>query len=199
MANIKKMENLCIRVSAETRVVFDELFQETGSNSKGEFLAYLLEHFSEEPKQPEPQKETVEVQVERPLAENEILVKLNKVQQEVLKNLVGSSNERKDSNKTIDRIDQGLDQSYWGDDLFSGDFKGVLNKYTCEDTPEKMKEDMGQFLANFLMLMLIRGVKNTGYNSDSIKSLVKKFAKEQKAINQEPVELPVNASDKSDE
>ena len=198
MKNIPmSLVNVSMRLSGETKEYFEELFQESGSSSKGEFIKDLLDKYTmPEPKpQPRPEPEIIEkivevekpveveriVEVERSIQENEIVIKLNKLQSYLIEVLTTKTQCRKEANADFDNINNGVDKSFWGNKIFSGDYSGLFNNYTCEDTPEKTKEDMGAYLVNTFMMVVAKGYfEAIGVNADYIKQLRNHIEKEEK-------------------
>lgn len=171
MANPKlKLENISMRISSETKEYFEDLFQESGSSSKGEFLKVLMDKYSTPEESLENKKtkpETVEVEkivevekvveVEKKLDENEIIIRLNDLQRLILEILTTKIGCRRKSNEMIENVNNGIDNTFWGNKIYSGAYKGLFMSYNCEDSPEKIKEDMGAELVNNLMMVISSG------------------------------------------
>jgi hypothetical protein len=185
-----KIENISMRISSETKEYFEELFQESGASSKGEFLKVLMDRYSipeEEviiPRDNKNKPETIEVEkivevekvveVERPLKENEIVINLNKLQFTMLEWLTTKNQCRKSMNADIENINNGVDKTFWGNKMYSGRYKDLFINYTCEDSPEKVKEDIGAHLVNVFMVMIAKGYyEPVGVNADYIHRLRK--------------------------
>jgi len=172
-----KLVNVSMRLSGETKEYFEELFQESGSSSKGEFIKTLLDEYTRAEAEPtiiKSEPEIIEkiVEVEKVLQENEIVINLNKLQFAIIEYLATKSQCRKVENGLIENINNGIDKTFWGNNIFSGDYNGLFTNYTCEDSPEKIKEDMGSHLINSLMALIAKGYyENIGINAKYIKKI----------------------------
>lgn len=91
--------SITIRINEDLKARFKNLVSETGTSSDGEFFGVLLDHYTEPEKartitvekEVEIEVEKIiekPVEVERELAENELIIKLNPAQMLALKNPV---------------------------------------------------------------------------------------------------------------
>ncbi len=105
MANSVQV-NTSIRMSQDTKDFFDSLFNESGANSKGEFMAILLDRFENPPKS-KPTEKIIEVEklveVEKDLEANQLLLTLSDAELFALRETVLSfSDFAERQNKIID-------------------------------------------------------------------------------------------------
>jgi hypothetical protein len=172
--SIPTQVNTSIRMSKETNDYFNMSFESSGANSKGEFINKLLESYNQG--DPEPKEKIVEVSVDRPLKENQLLIDLTPEQYFALKETVIAPGFAESQNEIIDRIQSGEGQFFYFGNLFEPEFKDVwtrnipMNSEMSEAELETaIKENQKAFLLNMFMLNVIEDK-----NPETVKSKVLK-------------------------
>ena len=171
MANFTQV-NTSIRMSQDSKDRFDLLFDASGANSKGEFVARLLDRY-ENPAAQEPIEKIVEVekpvevekiiQVEKSLEVNQLLLTLTENELFALRETVLSSSDFAErQNELIDSLaPENLPFFYFGN-LYDLEFQElwkrnivVTSKMSDEDREEAIKHNMAAFLINNFFLNLL--------------------------------------------
>ena len=172
MAKIINFSPISIRVTSEVKELFEETFQASGSNSKGDFLKSLLDLYfdSQEEKQPaqakaqEPaQPQTIEkiIEKERELAENEILLSLNPAQLFALKEtILGNPKFITAWNEEIEKMKNGNSPFLYFGNLCNTEFGCIWNEFQelkSDDDLETLKQNIAAELLNSYMVRIIEG------------------------------------------
>lgn len=175
------LRTISAKVSDETAATFDERVRNSGL-TRDEFLSKLLnenkpikpaEKIEEEiPVQPVvkpeiPSMTIVEkhIEVEKPLAENEILISLNPAQFFALRETVLSGeNFAAKQNLLIDRIHNDDRPFFYFGKLFEPEFRTLWVRYqevtkemTEEEKNSALKNNMGAYILNFFLCHLVEG------------------------------------------
>lgn len=178
MANLLQV-NTSIRMSQDTKDFFDALFNESGANSKGEFMAILLDRYENPPKSKPTEKiievekpvevvKTVEVEklveVEKVLEANQLLLTLSDAELFALRETVLSfSDFAERQNKVIDLFSPE-NKSWFGDGrLYNPEihqmwrrFEPISESMTDDEREKVIKLNIPSCLFNsFLFLMFI--------------------------------------------
>jgi hypothetical protein len=163
------MATISIRVSDELQRNFDNTFQNSDADTKAEFLKMMLSRFLA-PKEVKTEVQTIEAEpkiieknvikeVERELAENEILFALNPVHLFALRETLLHDQYIKKTNDFIEHVNAGKDpySIFTKANVFSGAYAGDIIKLgdNVEDE-EVMKSNMAALLINVFMVAVIQ-------------------------------------------
>lgn len=177
MANLVQV-NTNIRMSQDTKDFFDALFNESGTNSKGEFIATLLDRYENPPVRKQVEKiveiekpvevvKTVEVEklveVEKQLQPNQLLLTLSDAELFALRETVLSfSDFAERQNKIIDSLSPEHDSIFAERHLHSPEihqlwrrFEPISENMTDEEREKVIKSNIPSCLFNsFLQRVL---------------------------------------------
>lgn len=192
------MVQITMRGNVETKDLFRELFESSGANSHGEFLQKLLETYAQVSEQP-PVQQTREpniIEVEKPLAENQMILNLNPLQFFALRQAVLSSPDfAEQQNIIIDSLKRGKPWYYAGN-LYDVEFVNAflrnvsLSKAAPEEREKIITLNMAAFLINFFMMNAIdENITTIKLKASQLKAFVKKQIEEKKKSEQ-----PINIS-----
>lgn len=157
MAN-KTHANTNIRMSQSTRELFDQIFEESGSNSKGEFIALLLDRYDNPPtgktiekivevEKPVEVEKVVEVEklveVEKQLQANQLILSLSDAELFALRETILSFNDFAErQNKVIDSF--APENKTWMDsrDMYNPEIYQMWRRFEpiCEDMTDQERE-----------------------------------------------------------
>lgn len=177
MANLVQV-NTNIRMSQDTKDFFDALFNESGANSKGEFVAILLDRFENPPKSKPTEKivevekpvevvKTVEVEklveVEKQLQANQLLLTLSDPELFALRETVLSfSDFAERQNKMIDSLSPENKPFIGRRVMYSPEIfalwvrnQPISEKMNEAEIDETSRFNMGAFLRNMFLLALV--------------------------------------------
>jgi hypothetical protein len=158
-----KQVNTSIRMSADTKAYFDESFEASGANSKGEFITMMLERYNN-PGDPVTVEKIVEV--EKRTEQNEIFINLSPAQLFALRNTVLSGSDfAQKQNDIIDWYASKDNKPFlYPGSLFEPEFQSlwvknkiITNQMTGEEKEAVIKFNMAAFLLNVFLMTLIKG------------------------------------------
>lgn len=193
---------LTVRVSSEIKENFESAFEESGFSSKGDFLNKLLSAYYEslEPQKPsdpaapavkqEVVEKIVEVEKERSLQENEILLSLNPAQLFVLReNFMRNPSLAAGWNSEIEKFKSGKAPFLYFGNLCNAEYGCIWNEFVDMQSPEDqeaLKRNMAAELLNYYMVQIVEG--NIPHSVITPR-ILKDFIRDQKAkqTDQEPV------------
>ena len=179
-----KLMNVSIRMNAETKLYFNQTFENSGASSLVEFIGMLLEKFNADT---EPQTIEKVVEIERRHEENELSVKLTHAQYWALRNTVLSTNDFAESqNSVIDNLAMGNRPFLYFGNLFDQEFQSLWirsrpfsDKTTPGEALESIKFNMSAFLVNMFFTNLIENrISETLVTGETLK----RYLKEQKKL-----------------
>lgn len=184
------MVQITMRGNAETKELFRELFEASGANSHGEFLQKLLETFAQASENSTviPKAEPQIIEVEKPLAENQVLIDLNALQFFALKQAVLSYPDFADQqNNIIDSLKRGKPWYYSGD-LYAPEFVNAfirnisLSKIAPELRESAIIHNMSAFLVNLFMMNVIEeNLSTISIKANHLKAFARKQNEDEKA------------------
>ncbi|MCL6103933.1 MAG: hypothetical protein M1292_15870 [Bacteroidetes bacterium] len=167
--------NISLRMAQGTKEQFDYLFEESGANSKGEFMATLLDRYENPPAKKPIEKivevekpvevvKTVEVEVEKQLQANQLLLTLTDAELFALRETVLSfSDFAERQNKVIDSF--APENKTWMDsrDMYNPEiyqmwrrFESISEDMTDDEREKVVKSNIPSCLFNsFLFLLFI--------------------------------------------
>lgn len=169
----KQTETLAIRVPIEVKKQFLELYDSSSTGSKSELFKTLMDNF----KEPTDKRETKAIENPFPHQENlinadsteiteenlepafeEITIKLNPVQAFAVRETILLPYFAEETNKLVNKIDNGIDNSFFGNQLYSGDFKGIFTELDIEAQGEEaIKKNMAAALINHFISSIVFG------------------------------------------
>ena len=173
-----KMRSTTFRLSEDGINYLNDTFDESGANSKGEFLTQLLDLWNEGRQEPEIKTVTVE----RNLAPEEILFSLSPSQLYGIRGTVLSSPDfAEKQNQVIDRLRSEKPFLYWGQ-LFEPEFQTLWIKnipltktMSAEEKEKAIKHNMAAFLVNMFFVHLIEGkITDSQIDAESLKDFIHK-------------------------
>lgn len=156
---MKKKVVKTIRMTAEVNEKFETAFEESNFDSKGEYLESLVDQANND--EPTVEVEEVEIEVEKKLEPNQLLLSLTPAQQFILREHVTRNPEfAKEQNRMIDKLSNK--PWYATSDIYKPEFQElwVRNIELNENMEESEKEDaikhnMAAFILNMFLLQLI--------------------------------------------
>lgn len=202
--NTNKMVTVTTRMNIETRDVNRQYFEESGTNSYGEFQQLLLDTYAKSKLiQPEVQKEIVTV--EKALNPDQLLLTLSPVQFFALyKTVTGQIDFAERQNNIIDSLKRSKPFFYSGN-LYDPEFRNVwirnmviTKTMTDEEREKAIRFNMVAFLINIFMVNLIdENLDSSVVKPEHLKTfiqksmLVKPSEKEELKQNQDDTQ-PIN-------
>lgn len=158
MANEKKVVKT-IRMTAEVDEKFEAAFEESNFDSKGEYLESLVDQANND--EPTVEVEEVEIEVEKKLEPNQLLLSLTPAQQFILREHVTRDPRfAQEQNRMIDKLSNK--PWYATSDIYKPEFQELwvrnieLNEKMEESEKEEaIKHNMGAFILNMFLLQLI--------------------------------------------
>ncbi|MBN2635252.1 MAG: hypothetical protein JXR61_03210 [Prolixibacteraceae bacterium] len=158
MANEKKVVKT-IRMTAEVDEKFEAAFEESNFDSKGEYLESLVDQANND--EPTVEIEEVEIEVEKKLEPNQLLLSLTPAQQFILREHVTRDPRfAQEQNRMIDKLSNK--PWYATSDIYKPEFQELwvrnieLNEEMEEgEKEEAIKHNMGAFILNMFLLQLI--------------------------------------------
>ncbi len=112
----------------------------------------------------------------------EITLKLNPVQLFALRETILNEGFIDEVNRIVEKVDNAKDTSFFGNDLFSGNYKGIFSEMTKNiDSEEAINENVGIALINHFISSIVFGACDL--NTPVTQNLLKEFLKEKKADN----------------
>lgn len=165
--------NISLRIAQETKDQFDFLFEESGSNSKGEFLATLLTRY-ENPPRPKAIEKIVEVEkpvevvktveVEKSIGDDQLLLTLSDPEFFALRETVLSSTDfAEKQNEIIDSLSPENKPLFGGRITHSPELyslwvrnRPISKKMSEAAVNEAVRFNMGAFLRNAFLSSLIQ-------------------------------------------
>ena len=171
MANTTQL-NTNIRMTQDTKELFDTLFEESGANSKGEFVSMLLDRY-ENPPIENPIEKIIEVEkpieveklveVEKQLQANQLLLTLSDAELFALRETVLSfSDFAERQNKLIDLLLPENKPFIGGRVMYSPEIfalwvrnRPISKKMNETEIDKTIRFNMGAFLRNMFLLALV--------------------------------------------
>lgn len=185
--NENQAEVLSLRVSPEMKKAFEELSKLSFNNSKPDafeaiFASFLTSQFSKETKTQVPAEETTlkneATQEKEPI--EEFKIGLNPVQMFAIQETILKPGFIDEMNKLVDKIDNGIDDSFFGNDVYSGIFANVFNKMeTDNNDPVNKQKNIAAILINLFMSSII--TNSEILDSPVTKKVLKLYINEQKS------------------
>lgn len=191
-----KTETLSLRVPQELKAQFEEKFLQSGEESKAELLRKLLETDSTSEKTSEVEvTETLPGDTQEkstglsesnektdPDTENEkvteIRIKLNPVQLFAMRETVLGPDFIGETNEEVEKIENAVDNSFFGKRRYSGIYAGVFEKMDPDtENNEVILQNIGAMLVNLFMSNLISGTADL--NSPVTDRILQEFINEQ--------------------
>ena len=170
--------------------LLNDLFELSGSSSKGEFIRRMCEKWNSDDPQPVVKTEFID----RQLQQNEILLSLNPAHLFALRGIVTSfPNFAERQNEIIDSV-KGKRPFFYSGNLFDPEFQNIfvrnipIKKEMSEaDREAAIKHNMTAFLINcFLVNFIEDKIKETALSVDSLKQFIIKTTPP-KAVNINPI------------
>lgn len=192
MENSQKKVAKTIRMTKEVEEKFENAFKESNTDSKGEYLDSILDIVLND--EPTVEIEEVEIEVEKRLEPNQILITLTQAQMFVLREHVTRSQEfATEQNRIIDKLKNK--PWYASSDLYKPEFQElwVRNIELSEKMDEAEKENaikynMSAFLLNLFLTNIIEGnISNTEVSVDDIELFIQNQDETSKIEENEPV------------
>ena len=158
MSNEKKVVKT-IRMTAEVNEKFETAFEESNFDSKGEYLESLVDQANND--EPTIEVEEVEIEVEKKLEPNQLLIALTPAQQFILREHVTRNPEfAQEQNRIIEKL---ADKPWYAtSDIYKPEFQELwvrnieLNdKMEETEKEEAIKHNMAAFILNMFLLQLI--------------------------------------------
>lgn len=206
MENLKT-ETLSFRVPVELKTEFLEIFNQSDSRSKAKLFKELLDNYRKEtsvdpgtaplPSSSEQEEEKTtseeilnvdiepsDIDTEESPEENspenselEITVRLNPVQAFAIRETILNEGFKEDVNKLVDKVDNAKDTSWFGNSLYSGDYKGVFSPMDLDESDEEsINKNMGIALVNQFMSGIVIGAGDM--LTPVTRSMIKEYIKE---------------------
>lgn len=192
---------ITVRTSAETKDWFKNSFEVSSSNSQGEFLEKLLERWNNEAPAPEPEIVTVNIERDRDLQQDEILLCLKPAQLFALRETVLTPGFAEKQNTIIeslkgDRPWMNFSRLYEPEFLNLWTRNIVMTKTMTEAEKENaVRHNITAFLVNMFLVHIIEGnISPSMVNADNLKAfIIKTTPKKEIAPNQPtPPPAPTN-------
>jgi hypothetical protein len=187
---IKTNANTNIRMSQSTREIFDHLFEESGSNSKGEFMAKLLDRY-DNPTISKPTEKIVEVErlveEEKQLQANQLIISLSDSEFFVLKETVLSFNDFAErQNKIIDSFAPEHDSIFALKHLYSPEiyqlwrrFEPINESMTINEREKVVKSNFTSCLFNAFLFLHFIQERSEGINESLVTPrIIREFIKQ---------------------
>ncbi|NQU53006.1 MAG: hypothetical protein HQ522_10765 [Bacteroidetes bacterium] len=157
MPNSKKVVKT-IRMTAETNEKFETAFEESNVDSKGEFIDSLIDQALND--EPTIEVEEIEIEVEKKLEPNQILISLTPAQMFALHGHVSEQEFAEKQNRIINKLSNK--PWYASSDIYKPEFQQLWTpsielKEQMDETErgKAIKNNMGAFLANMFLTNLI--------------------------------------------
>jgi len=175
-----------IRMTAEVNDQFETAFEESNFDSKGEYLEYLLNKVNND--EPTVEVEEVEIEVEKKLEANQLLITLTPAQQFILREHVTRSPDfAQEQNRVIDKL---ANKPWWAsNDAYKPEFQALwvrnielTEKMEETEKEEAIKHNMSAFILNMFLVRLISGdLDESEVSVDDIET----FIQEQNLVDDE--------------
>jgi hypothetical protein len=195
--------NISLRMAQGTKEQFDYLFEESGANSKGEFLATLLDRYENPPARKPIEKivevekpvevvKTVEVErlveVEKVLEANQLLLTLSDAELFALRETVLSfSDFAERQNEVIDSFSPENDSIFALNHLYSPEifqmwrrFELISETMTEEERERSVKTNIPSCLFNAFLILHFISERSQGVNESLVTpKIIREFIKTQ--------------------
>ena len=201
--------NISLRMAQGTKEQFDYLFEESGANSKGEFLSMLLDRYENPPKSKPTEKvvevekpvevvKTVEVEklveVEKALEANQLLLTLSDAELFALRETVLSfSDFAEKQNEVIDSFSPEHDSIFALSHLYSPEifqmwrrFELISDTATEEERERAVKTNIPSCLFNAFLFLHFISERSQGINESLVTpKIIREYIKTQADPTQE--------------
>lgn len=159
--NLKTKEVISLRVNPEDKQAFEELTRKIPVENKSELFLEMLKAYKEKtdlnrkPETPEPIQAEENTETEE-TKEQQFVVSLNPIQYFAISETLMKPGFIEETNKTVEKVDNGIDDSFFGNDLYSGLFAGVFKKMEANQNEIKsMSKNIDAVLVNLFMANIL--------------------------------------------
>ncbi|SHF53326.1 hypothetical protein SAMN05444274_10695 [Mariniphaga anaerophila] len=174
----RNLRTVSIRMAQDAIEYLNSSFDESGANSKGEFIVQLLDKYNSAPSEPEVKTVTIE----KPLQANELLIKLTPAQMFAIKgHILSTPDFAEKQNSIIDKLKGNAPLMYFGH-LFDPELQKLwvrnipIRKTMSEEEKETVvRHNMAAFLTNMFLSHLIEGnLGDSKINAKILKAFIQK-------------------------
>lgn len=198
MPTKSSLVNTSIRMNPDTKQYFEQSFEASGTNSKGEFIAMLLDvHNNGEPGL-EPRTIEKIVHVEKIPGNDELILKLSPAQMFALRETVLQARFAESQNEVIESLQRENRPYLYFGNLFEPEFQTLWMKnkvFTKEMSPSEkeavIRFNMVAFLVNMFLTQIIEGkMSESAVTAETLKMYIRRQTA-QAAVAKLPIISPL--------